>query len=489
MFCPSIVEKQRSFSVRVLVFLAVLGSTARAFSVGPFYTLAFQSRTPVTAKTWSSSATTTTTTTTTRSRWHSSRMATTGDDNDRVVSLETPKHVVIAGAGVIGLATAHYLAENHGIRTTVVDPSGEVAPAASGKAGGFLALDWNDYSPVGKLARRSFALHQELADKFGAEDIQYRRLTCASISVSPDSTSRPKGKKLEGVEWAADVEDKSPVLGMRSLGDESTIAQVHPKRLCEKLWENASTPTDKGGVGSTLVRGSVVEPVFATNERTDGDNKDNGADASESTKPTKLVGVRLDDGTIIHADAVVFACGPWTANVMTGVKYHSVIVPTPRVLSQCVFFSGSGDPEVYVRPDSTAYCTGFPDSDVRVTEKPGHEKVRSEAVDRIVDAVRAASGGTDKGAALNAEPVLAQACYLPSTPDGLPIMGKLAESVVGGDGCYIATGHSCWGILMGPATGETMASLVATGKPTEGVGLEYYDPAKYGSGLKVLEAA
>jgi glycine/D-amino acid oxidase-like deaminating enzyme len=45
------------------------------------------------------------------------------------------KHVIIAGAGVIGLSTSYYLAENHGISSTVVDPTGRVAPAASGKAG------------------------------------------------------------------------------------------------------------------------------------------------------------------------------------------------------------------------------------------------------------------------------------------------------------------------------------------------------------------
>jgi len=34
-----------------------------------------------------------------------------------------------------------------------------------GKAGGFLALDWNDSSHVGALARTSYALHQQLAQQ------------------------------------------------------------------------------------------------------------------------------------------------------------------------------------------------------------------------------------------------------------------------------------------------------------------------------------
>ena len=33
---------------------------------------------------------------------------------------------------------------------------------SSGKAGGFLALDWCDDGPVGPLARLSFSLHKQL---------------------------------------------------------------------------------------------------------------------------------------------------------------------------------------------------------------------------------------------------------------------------------------------------------------------------------------
>jgi glycine/D-amino acid oxidase-like deaminating enzyme len=115
--------------------------------------------------------------------------------------------IIIAGAGIIGTSTAYYLTKHHSDQVnsiTIVDPTGSIAPAASGKAGGFLALDWNDYSPVGPLARRSFELHQEIARDFGYEKIQYRRLTCASISVDESGQKKPRGKKLEGVEWAAD---------------------------------------------------------------------------------------------------------------------------------------------------------------------------------------------------------------------------------------------------------------------------------------------
>ena len=53
---------------------------------------------------------------------------------------------------------------------------------AAPRAGGFLALDWCDSSPVGPLARRSFALHASLADSLGIET-GYRRMRTHSISV------------------------------------------------------------------------------------------------------------------------------------------------------------------------------------------------------------------------------------------------------------------------------------------------------------------
>lgn len=395
------------------------------------------------------------------------------NDDDASETAAAPETVVIAGAGVVGTSTAYYLAVDHGIRSILVDPTGRIAPAASGKAGGFLALDWNDMSPLRKLARRSFALHESLAsdENLGAKSVMYRRLTCSAVSVDPRRAGRrPGGKKLAGVEWAEDGDDggggessPSAVLGSRVLGDERTIAQVHPKMLCDALWEEA-----KRRRGCALVEGEVAEPVYRERDG-DDDEREGGI--------KKLAGVRLSNGEIVECDAVLFACGPWTSHnndLMTGVKYHSAVIPTPRVLTQSVFFDGCGDPEVYPRPDSTAYCTGFPDPAVRVEERPGEEEVRPEAIRRILNAVRSASG---EGGALGAKPAVEQACYLPTTPDGLPMMGPLPGTA--GGPCYVAAGHGCWGILLGPGTGETMASLIATGKSTRHVDLRPFDPSRF----------
>lgn len=45
----------------------------------------------------------------------------------------------------------------------------EIACGASGKAGGFLARTWCDRGPLGPLARESFDMHGQLAEKLGVD--------------------------------------------------------------------------------------------------------------------------------------------------------------------------------------------------------------------------------------------------------------------------------------------------------------------------------
>ncbi len=84
------------------------------------------------------------------------------------------QHVVVCGGGVIGACTAYFLGKK-GVRVTLVEKSA-IACAASGKAGGFLALDMCDGSVLRGLARASFGLHQSLAEELDGESYGYRRI-------------------------------------------------------------------------------------------------------------------------------------------------------------------------------------------------------------------------------------------------------------------------------------------------------------------------
>src|SRR5215510_10922636 len=138
--------------------------------------------------------------------------------------------VVICGAGVIGAAVAYYLSLR-GVAATIIERCG-VACAASGKAGGFLALDWCDDSPLGPLARKSFTLHAELAQTLGV-DYGYRRLTTLAVAAS-----------AQGLKGSYEVPEELAWLDSHGvpyaiLGTPATTAQVHPARFTQTLLDAA----------------------------------------------------------------------------------------------------------------------------------------------------------------------------------------------------------------------------------------------------------
>jgi glycine/D-amino acid oxidase-like deaminating enzyme len=113
------------------------------------------------------------------------------------------KRVVICGGGAIGAAIAYFLSRR-GAQPVVVGRH-EVAGAASGKSGGFLALDWCRDSSLDRLARRSFELHAQLSSGLG-DPWGYRRLTTYRGYATEDNTARGAG----GRPWLADVVTRRP---------------------------------------------------------------------------------------------------------------------------------------------------------------------------------------------------------------------------------------------------------------------------------------
>ena len=125
--------------------------------------------------------------------------------------------VLICGGGVIGASIAWFLA-NRGAQSVVIERTG-VANAASGKSGGFLALDWCDGTPLAPLARRSFALHSSLLEEI-ADDWGYRRLDTYC------GYARARTGRGRALAWLSD-----DFAVTQRLGSTETTAQVHPGRF------------------------------------------------------------------------------------------------------------------------------------------------------------------------------------------------------------------------------------------------------------------
>jgi glycine/D-amino acid oxidase-like deaminating enzyme len=355
------------------------------------------------------------------------------------------RNIIVCGGGVIGAATAYYLSVR-GASVRVIERC-RVACAASGKSGGFLALDWCDGSPLAGLARKSFELHGELARALDV-DYGYRRMTTVAVSAHENGT-RFTGQARPEFNW---LDGKGAVYSL--LGNEETTAQVHPEKFTQALIQAACAH------GAEVITGCV-----------DGVELDGN----------KIRGVRID-GQTLNADAVVIAMGPWSTLAaewlplppVSGLKGHSITLRPPRPVPAHALFVdyriADGEhlsPEVYPRPDGEVYLCGLSDAST-LPDDPEQVIPRPDA-GPILRKVAA-----DLCSALDGlQPECVQACYRPIYADGLPLLGKVPDI----EGAYVATGHSCWGILNAPASGLALTELILDGVATS-VDLGGYDPRR-----------
>jgi glycine/D-amino acid oxidase-like deaminating enzyme len=356
--------------------------------------------------------------------------------------------VLVCGGGVIGASIAYFLARR-GVGVLVIERTA-LACAASGKSGGFLALDWCDGTPLQPLARRSFALHAELAQALD-DDWGYRRLDTYAGFGGAHGSARPDHDSSE-VDWLS-----AAVTVQRRLGSPQTTAQVHPGAFTAAMMRAAEAQ------GAALLRGQVTGIVRAA-----------GA--------ARVIGVEVDGGTIVDGDAVVIAMGPWSIlaaqwlplPAVFGLKGHSLVFDTgARVPAQALFLDyreAGGEvasPELFPRRDGTTYVCAI-SSESPLPLDPAVVAPDAGAIERLEAMCRHMSPVLRDAAIL-----ARQACFRPVTRDGLPLIGRVA----GLDNAWVATGHSVWGILNAPATGEAVAELIADGAART-VDLSPFDPAR-----------
>jgi glycine/D-amino acid oxidase-like deaminating enzyme len=340
----------------------------------------------------------------------------------------------------MGAATAYFLSRR-GVTVTFVERSG-VACAASGKSGGFLALDWCDGSPLGPLARASFALHAQLARELGG-DHGYRRMDTFMLAARERGTLTG-GHRVPAPGWL----DGAGIV-TAALGSTETTAQVHPARFTTALVEASRARVHTGVVEEVVQRDGAVR------------------------------GVRVS-GETLEADAVVLAVGPWTSRVgglrlprVQGLKGYSVTLAGAEVPAHALFvdYRTAGgralEPEIFPRPDGDVYICGMADPQP-LPEGPEGVEIDEAACDVLHGAAARVST-----ALAAAKVTRRQACYRPVTDDNLPLIGR----VPGAPGAYVATGHGPWGMLNSPATGLALAELIVDGKPSV-VDLRPFDPAR-----------
>lgn len=182
--------------------------------------------------------------------------------------------------------------------------------------------------------------------------------------------------------------------------------------------------------------------------------------------------------------------GPWTSKLASGwfkpkgviptilgQRYtHVNIRPTKDVTPEAIFFEYSAkgkstEPELYPRADGEVYVCGLPERPILI---PDEHDNPADVLPRKADVAYLTELAGSMSSTLSGAKVMAEeSCYLPIPPDGTPIIGALEQC----SGAYIATGHSCWGILNGPATGEAMAQLLLDGRTD--IDLTPFNPSRF----------
>jgi D-amino-acid dehydrogenase len=171
----------------------------------------------------------------------------------------------------------------------------------------------------------------------------------------------------------------------------------------------------------------------------------------------RVTSLVTQDGEIV-TDSVVLACGSWTPHlarrlglqlpIQPGKGYHLDItrpVQSPKIpvvlVEERVFVTPLGNG---LRLAGTMELSGF-----NLLQRPARLDMLAQAAGRYFP---------DTGKAQ----IHSRWCHLrPMTPDGLPVIGKTQRI----ENAWVAAGHGMLGLTQGPITGQLLADWIVDGQP------------------------
>ncbi|TDZ13027.1 putative oxidoreductase TDA3 [Colletotrichum spinosum] len=425
---------------------------------------------------------------------------------------QSKRNIVIVGGGIIGSTTAYFLTRhpryNPSLHRITILEATSIAAGASGKAGGLLAL----WAYPSSLVPLSYRLHRELAAEHGGEARWgYRRVNCGSFEarVSKERLAHIRQATVAPNAVAEGANNGEQEKGWERLPKQDTAA--------ESLLEETPLPRDldwidRASVLSYAEMGSPgatetaqVHPFhFTTSMAALAQEK--GVEIRLNAKLTKVVssadgvsGVEYLDRetgeskTIDDVTDVLISAGPWTGKILpaskvTGLRAHSVVY-NAEVSPYAVFTSielpadfvpehraSKGqkrrhkrvvDPEIYARPFGEVYACGEPDKLAPLPDTADKVQVDEANCDDIISYI-----ATFSPALASASVKTKQACYLPQVDYG-PLIGPTSVK-----GLWLASGHTCWGIQNGPATGKLMSEYILDGE-AKSSDISELDPRRY----------
>ena len=354
--------------------------------------------------------------------------------------------VVIIGGGVHGLATAYYLARNHGITNVAVLDKGYLGGGGSGRNTAILRSNY--LTPEGvRFYDRSLELYAGLAADLNFNVMFSRRghLTLAHSDASLRTMRwRAEVNKAGGVDSEVVGADEVKRLVPRiDVTDEARYpilgALYHPPggivRHDAVVWGYARAAD---GLGVQLHQDTEVTGIDVANGKVTGVRTTRGeisapvilnATAGWSTLVADLAGVRLPVQTFPLQAAVTEPVKPFLHTVVVSGSLHVYVSQTAR--GELVF-GASVDPFAsYSTRGSLEFTEGLAGHVLQLM--PSLAKLRL---------LRQWAGLCDM------------------TPDFAPIMGHTDV-----EGFLVDAGWGTYGFKAGPVAGEAMADCIAHGRP------------------------
>lgn len=381
----------------------------------------------------------------------------------------TPKtaDVVIIGAGVIGASIAFHLTR-HGIKPLVVEKN-EPAAGSSGACDGLVFLQSKKPGLHLKLALESRKRFDALVHILGS-GIEFKKTggmcviedeaELAAMRLSVDEQQR-SGLEMELID-GAEARRREPCLSEKVIAATfSTLdSQVNPYALTFAFLAAAKFAGAKILTGETVrtveVASGKVRAVVTDNRKIDTAVVVNAAGAL-AAEVGRLVGLKIPITPRRGQILVTAAVPPLLRHCLISAQYVAAKFNPELAAQGGMGFSLEQADSGNILIGSSREFVGF---DRRTT----FDGIRTIA-SRIVPVVPA----------LKRVPVIRTFGGLrPYTPDGLPILGKVA----GLDGFIMSAGHEGDGIALSAITGELIAELIAMGRtpfPLDAFRLERFE--------------
>ncbi len=380
--------------------------------------------------------------------------------------LQSSYDVVIIGAGIHGLATAYYLATNHGITNVAIVDKGYVGGGGSGRNTSIVRSNYLTAEGV-RFYNRSVHLYQDLSADLNF-NIMFGQMGHLTLAHNDSS--------LRTMRWRAEVNKLEGI-------DSEVISPDEIKSIVPYM--DTSSHTRYPIVGALFhppggtVRHDAVNWGYARGADLRGCEIHQNTEVLDiTTNGDEVSGVNTNRGHIATKTVVNCTAG-WASliNAMVGLKMPLVTHPLQAAVTEPVKkFLGavvvSGSLHVYVsQTDRGELVFGASTDPYPSYSMRGSLEFTEELAGHVLELMPSISKMR----------VLRQwAGLCDMTPDFSPIMGFTPVS-----GFIVDVGWGTYGFKAGPVSGEAMAQLIATQKVPEIIST--FDLARFADGRLVGE--